>query len=356
MKPERQLLFWLLALAAFIIFLNVFSTILLPFAAGIALAYILDPLATALERRGLSRFAATLGILLVFVVVLILALILVVPTLAAELADFVTRIPDLADRLQSLLAAFLNSRVAHFFGIDPASIRNSFSTFMSQSVTWLTAVLASLWSGGKAVLALLALLLITPVVAFYLLYDWERLVAYIDDLLPRDQADEIRGIAEQIGHTIAAFVRGQGLICLALALFYGVGLALADINFGFLIGFTAGILSFIPYLGTAIGLLGATGLALAEYWPEWIHAAVAVLIFILGQIMNDYVLAPRLLGSRVGLHPVWVIFSFFAFGLLFGFVGLIIAIPAAASIGVLVRYAIARYRESPIYRGRDAPP
>jgi predicted PurR-regulated permease PerM len=356
MKPERQLLFWLIALAAFIFFLNVFSAILPPFAAGIALAYILNPLARALERLGFSRLAATVGIVLVFVVLLILALILVVPTLASELADFVTRIPDLADRLQSILAAFFNSRVAHFFGIDPASIRTSFTSFMSQGVTWLTALLASVWSGGKAVISLLALLLITPVVAFYLLYDWERLVAYIDDLLPRDQADEIRGIAEEIGAMIAAFVRGQGLMCLVLALFYGVGLALAGINFGFLVGFAAGIVSFIPYLGTAVGLLGSTGLALAQYWPEWFHAAVAVLIFIAGQIINDYVLAPRLLGTRVGLHPVWVIFSFFAFGLLFGFVGLIIAIPAAASIGVLVRYGIARYRESPIYRGREPRP
>src|SRR5580704_2659692 len=147
MKPERQLLFWLIALVAFIIFLNVFSTILPPFAAGMALAYILDPLATALQRRGLTRLSAVLGILLVFVVLLILVLILIVPTLASELADFVSRIPDLADRLQSLLSAFLNSRVAHFFGVDPTSIRNSFSSFMSQGVTWLTALLGSLWSG-----------------------------------------------------------------------------------------------------------------------------------------------------------------------------------------------------------------
>ena len=356
MRPERQLLFWLVALVALIVFLNVFGAILPPFAAGIALAYILNPLASALERRGLSRFAATLSIVLVFVVLLMLGLILIVPTLATELADFVSRIPDLADRLQSILSAFFNSRVAHFFGIDPASIRTSIASFMSQGVTWLTALAGSLWSGGKAVIAVLALLLITPVVAFYLLYDWDRLVTYVDDLLPRDQADEIRGLAEEIGQMIAAFVRGQGLICVILGLFYGTGLALAGINFGFLVGFAAGILSFIPYLGTAIGLVGSVGLALAEYWPDWLHPILAAVIFGIGQIINDYWLAPRLIGTRVGLHPVWVIFSFFAFGLLFGFVGLIIAIPAAAAIGVLVRFGIAHYRESPIYRGKDHRP
>jgi predicted PurR-regulated permease PerM len=356
MRPQRQLLFWLAAFAAFVFFLHVFSAILLPFAAGIALAYVLDPLATSLERRGFSRLAATLCILLVFVVLLILALVLILPALANELADFVSRIPDYADRLQSLFAAFLNSRLAHFFGIDPASIRTSFSSFMSQGATWLTALLASLWSGGKAMLAVLSLLLITPVVAFYLLYDWDRLVAFLDDLLPRDHADQIRDIAREIGQMVAAFVRGQGLICVVLALYYGIGLELAGINFGFLVGFAAGILSFIPYLGTALGLLGSIGLALAEYWPDWSHAAIAVAIFVIGQIVNDYLLVPRLIGSSVGLHPVWVIFSFFAFGLLFGFVGLIIAIPAAAAIGVLVRYAIARYRDSPIYLGKGPPP
>jgi len=355
MRPERQLLFWLIALAAFVICLNVFSPILLPFAAGMALAYVLDPLATWFQRRGLSRLAAVLIILLVFLIILVLALILVVPALATQLADLVARIPDFADRLQSLLASFQNSRLAHFLGIDPPSIRTSFSSFMSQGATWLTAVLASLWSGGKAVISLLSLLLITPVVAFYLLYDWDRLVAYLDDLLPLDHATEIRDIADEIGRMVAAFVRGQGLICVFLALFYGIGLEIAGVNFGFLVGFAAGILSFIPYLGTVLGLVCSIGLALAEHWPDWTDAAIAVGIFILGQIINDYWLTPRLIGTSVGLHPVWVIFSFFAFGFLFGFVGLIIAIPAAAAIGVLVRYGLARYRQSPIYRGKVPP-
>jgi predicted PurR-regulated permease PerM len=356
MRPGRQVLFWLAALVAFILFLNVFSTILLPFSAGMALAYVLDPLATWFQRRGFSRLAATLFILLVFLVLLVLALILIVPALASELADFVTRIPDYADRLQSFFGSFLNSRVARFFGIDTASIRSSFTSFMSQGATWLTAVLASLWSGGKAMIAVLSLLLITPVVSFYLLYDWDRLVAFLDGLLPRDHADEVRDIADEIGQMVAAFVRGQGLICLFLALYYGIALELAGINFGFLVGLAAGILSFIPYLGTALGLLGSIGLALAEYWPDWTRALIALAVFGVGQIINDYFLAPRLIGTRVGLHPVWVIFSFFAFGLLFGFVGLIIAIPAAAAIGVLARYAIARYRESAIYRGKSPPP
>src|SRR5262249_39265399 len=158
----------------------------------------------------------------------------------------------------------------------------------------------------------------TPVVAFYLLYDWDRLVTFLDNLLPRDHAQDIRDIVMDISRVIAAFVRGQGLICIILALYYGIALELAGINFGFLLGFAAGILSFIPFVGTAIGVLGSVGLALAQYWPDWTRAAIALVIFIFGQIPSDYWLTPRLIGSSVGLHPVWVIFALFAFGLLFG--------------------------------------
>jgi predicted PurR-regulated permease PerM len=352
MRPERRIVFWIAALVVFLLFLQIFRSILLPFVAGMGLAYVLDPLASWFQRRGFSRMAATLTILFLFIVFLFVGLIIAVPLLVDEATAFVARIPDYVESLQKVFASLLNSRVAQFFGIDSATLGTSLRGLLGQGATLLTGLLASLLSGGQALLAILSLLVITPVVAFYLLFDWEPLVAYLDSLLPREHVAEIRAIAREIDRRLAAFARGQGLICLILALFYGLGLAIAGINFGFLVGLAAGVLSFIPYVGTALGVLGGTALALAQYWPDWGPAVAAASVFVAGQVLADYLLTPRLIGANVGLHPVFVIFSFFAFGLLFGFVGLIIAIPAAAAIGVLVRFGIARYLDSSIYRGK----
>jgi predicted PurR-regulated permease PerM len=352
---QRQVVFWIVALVVFLAFLNIFGRILLPFVAGMALAYLLDPVATWIQRLGVGRLAATIIILVLFVILFIAALVIVVPILVNQLTALIAQVPTYVDSLQSLFERLLDSKIAKYFGIDSESIGTSLRGLLGQGATLVTKVLASLLSSGLAVLDVLSLLVITPVVAFYLLIDWSRLIGYLDSLLPRDHVAEIRALCREMNRRIAAFVRGQGLICLILAGFYGTCLALAGISFGFLVGAAAGLISFIPYVGTALGLLGSVGLALAQFWPDWTPAAIALAVFIVGQLVSDYVLTPKLLGENVGLHPVWVIFSFFAFGLLFGFLGLLIAIPAAAAIGVLVRYAIGLYLDSPIYRGTGAP-
>jgi predicted PurR-regulated permease PerM len=184
-----------------------------------------------------------------------------------------------------------------------------------------------------------------------MLYDWDRMVARVDSWLPRDHADEIRKIARDIDDVIAAFVRGQGLVSLTLAFVYAAGLVLIGLNFGLLIGLAAGLLSFIPFVGATVGFVVSLAVAIVQFWPDWIWILATVAVFVVGQSLENYVLQPRLIGDNVGLHPVWVMFALFAFGYLFGFVGVMIAIPAAAAVGVLVRYALARYLESPIYRG-----
>ena len=213
-----------------------------------------------------------------------------------------------------------------------------------------------MWTGGQAIVAVFSLVVVTPVVAFYLLYDWDRVIARIDGLLPRDYADEIRGVATEIDRTIAAFIRGQGLTCLILALFYATALGSIGLNSGFLIGFAAGLLSFIPFVGSTLGVVVSGSVALVQFWPEWPMIVATVAVFLVGQGLEGYVLQPRLIGQNVGLHPVWVLFALFAFGLLFGFVGLMIAIPAAAAVGVLVRYGVRRYLASPFYRGSEPTP
>ena len=213
----------------------------------------------------------------------------------------------------------------------------------------------SVWTGGAALVSVLSLVVVTPVVTFYLLYDWERMVTAIDSWLPMAQREIIRDLAREMDRVIAGFVRGQAGLCLILASYYAVMLVLLGLNFGLLIGFMAGLLSFIPYVGSLTGLLTATGVAIVQFWPNWHWIAGVLVVFGVGQIIEGYVLAPNLVGYRIGLHPVWLIFALFAFGYLFGFVGLFLAVPAAAAIGVLSRFALRHYLASSFYTGTGLP-
>ena len=217
---------------------------------------------------------------------------------------------------------------------------------------YLLAFVKSLWSGGQALVSLFSLLVITPVVVFYILVDWDRMVATIDGWVPVGQRDTVRGLAGEIDRAIAGFLRGQSLVCLFLGLWYGIGLSLIGLNFGFLIGICAGVLSFIPYVGSLTALVLAAVISIVQGWPSWLLFFLAMGVVGTGQFLEGNVLTPRLVGASVGLHPVWLMFSLFAFGSLFGFTGLILAVPVSAMIGVLCRFALRRYLESPLYNGR----
>jgi len=350
-RRQQVTAFWLGGLLAMVLMLFLFRQILLPFVAGAALAYALDPAADWLERNGFNRLAATTTILTILIVVIAAILILLVPLLINQTIDFVQRLPSYVTRLQEMFGATLDSEWARFLGIDPDSIRASISGFMSRGVDLATALIGSIWSGGRALVDILSLLVVTPFVAFYLLRDWHPMIARLDRLLPRDQAEEIRRLAGEIDNKVAAFVRGQLLVGFLLGIFYATGLVSIGLNYGLLIGLGSGILSFIPYLGFTVGFVLSLIIALVQFWPDWVWLAATVMVFLVGQLIEGYILQPRLIGRSVGLHPVWLIFSLLAFGLLFGFVGLLIAIPAAAAIGVLTRYGIERYRASPLFRG-----
>jgi predicted PurR-regulated permease PerM len=356
---QRQIGFWLGALLVFVVFLVVFRDVLLPFVAGMAVAYGLDPIADWLERRGLGRLAASLVILVGFVILLALMIVLLVPLLANQLAGFIEKIPTYAQQLQALVEALLQTRVGQMLQIDADQLKNSMGALMSEAAGWLSTLLQSLWSGGSALMDIAALFVVTPVVAFYMLIDWDRMVARIDSWIPRDYVETVRGIARDIDKAIAGFVRGQGLVCILLGCIYALGLMIVGVNFGLLIGIGAGILSFIPYVGTTVGFVVGVSVAIVQFWPEWQWIGATVLVFAVGQFIEGNILQPRLVGGAVGLHPVWLMFALFAFGALFGFVGLLIAVPAAAAVAVLMRFALARYLTSPIYRGQtggDEPP
>ncbi len=351
---RRQIGFWLIAASALGIFLWVFSDILLPFVAGMALAYFLDPVADWLERAGLSRTAATLLILLAFLLALTAALIILVPVLASQLADFIRVLPDYLHKLQSLITSFDPQWLERHLGIEVGSLRQGLNSLLGSGVGFVSSVFQSIWSSGVALFSIAGLFVVTPVVAFYMLLDWDRMVATVDGWVPRDHLGTVRQIAADVNASTAGFVRGQGTLCLVLGVMYAVGLTLTGLNFGILIGLFAGLISFIPYVGSMVGLVLALGVAVVQFWPDWLMVVLVAAVFFIGQFIEGNILQPRLVGKSVGLHPVWLMFSLFAFGALFGFVGLLIAVPAAAAVAVLVRFAIGRYLDSPLYKGHGA--
>lgn len=350
MSARTRIAFWT-GCAVFLLLALVFlGQILLPFVAGMAVAYFLDPVADRFERWGLSRTLATSVITLLFIVASALVLVFLVPVIVNQLADLFGRLPDYVTSLRSDLLPVIE---AWFAKLEPGELDRAetlVASFSERAAQFLVGLVADLFRSGAAIVNLIALLVITPVVTFYLLRDWDRLIARIDGWLPRAEREVIREQALKVHETLSAFVRGTGLICLILAVFYGAALTLLGLKFGLVVGIGAGLISWIPYVGSVGGLLLAVGLALLEF-RDILHPAIAAGIFVVGQIASDMILTPRLVGSRVRLHPVWVIFAVLAGGALFGFVGVLVAVPAVAVIGVLARFSLERYLESPLYRG-----
>ena len=352
----RQMLFWLGTVVLVVVFLLVFSSILLPFVAGMVLAYFLDPVADWLERHGLSRLAATIAILTTFVVSFVLALMVIVPILATQFAGFAANLPAYLATLQSLITEFDPGWLERTIGVDAQSLREALSGLISQGAGFMTGLFQSLWTSGLAIINIGGLLVVTPVVAFYMLLDWDRMIAKVDSWIPRDHVGTVRRLAKDINTATAGFLRGQGTLCIILGVLYALGLTIVGLNFGLLIGLFAGLISFIPYIGSLVGLVLSVGVAFVQFWPDWTMVAVVAGIFFAGQFVEGNILQPKLVGKSVGLHPVWLMFALFAFGSLFGFVGLLLAVPASAAVAVLVRFALARYLDSPMYRGHGPAP
>ncbi len=352
---RKQFMFWMVAIIFFIGFLWMFRSILLPFVAGMALAYFLDPVADFLERLGLSRLIATALIVFSFIMAFIFGLAFFLPLLTNQAVAFAEHLPTLIVRLQEMIASTESKWLRGLIGENGSTLQDTINKWMGEGIGWISTLLSQLWSSGKAIVDVLSLLIVTPVVAFYMLYDWDNMVAKIDKWLPRDYQETVREIMRDVDSAVAGFIRGQGTLCLILGLFYGLSLSILGLNFGLLIGLFAGLISFIPYVGSITGLVIAIGVALVQFWPDWIPVAIAGAIFGIGQFFEGNILQPKLVGESVGLHPVWLMFALFAFGSLFGFTGLLIAVPAAAAVGVIVRFALKRYLASELYRGHKKP-
>ncbi|MFQ5566777.1 MAG: AI-2E family transporter [Paracoccaceae bacterium] len=346
MTMGEQLRWWGVGVAAFIVLLWFLADAILPFVLGAALAYLTDPLADRLERAGLSRLLATVVITAGSLGVAALALVLIIPTLIDQVQSAIANAPTYIEWLRGFVITYLPS-----LSDDDSALRSALENLRARAEGWSVSVLKGLWSGGLAVVDFVALVVITPVVAFYLLYDWDRMIASIDDALPRQHRDTIHRLTGELDRVLAGFVRGQLSVCAILGAFYAVALSVIGLQFGLLIGAFAGLISFIPFVGSILGGLMSIGIAAVQFWGEPGMIAAVAVVFVAGQAVEGNVLTPKLVGGKVGLHPVWLLFALSAFGSLFGFVGLLVAVPAAAGIGVIGRFLVAQYKGGGLYRG-----
>lgn len=335
---------WMAAAVLAVFLLWWMGNILVPFLLGAALAYVFNPLARRMERAGLSRLLSVAIIAILVLVILTLAILLIVPALISEVRSLVETLPVLGERLRGVIERWLPTP-SDEFGEQIASMGE---TLRTSGMAMLQGVLAGLVGAVNV----MVMLLLAPVIAFYLLLDWDRMIERVDALLPRAYAERIRKIMHEIDRTLAAFLRGQALVCMILGAGYAAALMLVGLESALFAGFLAGFISFIPYLGALIGGAVAVGLALAQFWGEWWLVGVVALIFVIGQFIEGNILSPRLVGGSVGVHPVWIIFALSLMGALFGFVGLLVAVPVAAVVAVLVRHGAARYMHSALYLGQ----
>ena len=341
-----QAKYWGIATAVFLVLMWLLGDQILPFVLGGAIAYFLDPVADRLERMGASRAVAVAIITLVALMIFAIMALLVIPTLVQQAVNLFNVAPQVFKNLQG----FLTDRFPEIVDNESVlrqSLQSVGETIQSKGGQLLESVLTS----AASVINVVVLLVIVPVVAFYLLYDWDRMVAEVDTLLPRDHAPVIRRLAREIDATLASFIRGMGTVCVILGTYYAVALMAVGLQFGLVVGAIAGLITFIPYVGALVGGALAIGLALFQFWGDWLSIGLVAGIFMLGQVIEGNILTPKLVGDSVGLHPVWLIFALSVFGALFGFVGMLVAVPVAAAIGVLARFAISQYKDSRLYRG-----
>ena len=347
---KDQMKYWGVVTASIMVVLWFLGDVLLPFVLGSAIAYFLDPVAGRLEKMGLTRAMSTAVITVVAIMGFVIMALLVMPTLVSQAINLFEIAPDLTNRLGLWVTELFPSLLEE--GSTLQSSIDSLGTMVKERGGEL---LNTALSSAAGIINIIMLFVIVPVVAVYMLLDWDRMIANIDNLLPRDHAPVIRRLARDIDKTLASFIRGMGTVCLILGTYYAIALMLVGLQFGLVVGFIAGLVTFIPYLGALIGGALALGLALFQFWGDWISIGLVAGIFAIGQVIEGNVLTPKLVGNSVGLHPVWLILALSVFGTLFGFVGMLVAVPVAAALGVVARFGVGQYHDSLLYRGTEQP-
>lgn len=356
MSLRNQVFVWVAIFVAAVLLLWVFRSILLPFVVGAALAYLLNPLVNWLQNLGIGRSWGSMLSLAAVLVLLVGLLLALVPLLGAQVGGLVSRLPSYVSDLQALLREWMPQFTEWIGPERAAQLEGSLADMLGRGVEFVGLLTATLASSGLTVVSTIGVLFITPVVAFYLLVDWEGMLKRGDELLPRNYRDEIRGVFRDIDQAMAGVIRGQGGVILVLCVYYCTALTLAGLNYGLAIGLIGGLLSFVPYVGFLVGFALSMTIALVQFWPDqWVFVLIIFAIYMVGQFLESNVLYPKLVGQSININPVWLMFALFAFALLFGFVGLLLAVPLAAISGVLTRYALQKYQQSSLYLGTEPP-
>lgn len=348
----RQPVFWLSLLGFLILALYLLGAILLPFVAGCAIAYFLNPLVDRLESWRLPRGFAAFLVLSIFFSAVFLIFLVLVPFLHAEIFELITRIPQLLQAVQRGLNSLIGYFHERLAPEDFERLNNAVNAQLGEVFSWFGNFLRTLLTSGLALFSVLSLVFVTPIVVFFLLRDWNRMIAKIESLVPRHLLAVVREQARLVNETLGGFIRGQAMVCLLMGVYYATALTVAGLDFGLFLGLLVGLLIAVPYLGGITGATIALILAAAQFQSPSYFAVIGG-IFVVGQTLEGNLITPKLVGDRVNLHPVWLIFSLLAFGTLFGLVGLLVAVPAAAVVGVLVRFALDRYLQSEFYAPRS---
>lgn len=349
MLLNNQIKAWLILLLVVGLVLWVFRGILLPFVLGIGLAYLLNPIVEWMTRRGFHRGFATFVVMTVFLLLVVVGILLIVPMLVQQGIGLARNMPGYFGQLQGFIETQV-PRLEQWLGPQRMEeLERGLEQMFTDVIGLFTNVTGQIMQSGVGLINALSIMIVMPVVAIYMLIDWERMVAGVDGLLPPRHKGEIRAILKDIDIALGGFLRGQGAVLLILAIYYGVTLSLAGLHFGLAIGIIAGLFSFIPYLGSFLGFILSIGVGLVQFWPDWFAISIIAVIYLFGQLLESYFLYPKLVGSSIRLHPVWMMFAIFAFAVLFGLVGVLMAVPLAAISGVLMRWAVAKYKKSPLY-------
>ncbi len=343
---------WVAILVLFWLFLQSVKPILLPFVLGIFVAYLMDPLACWMQKRGISRTLATAMITLGLFATITGLMIWLVPILYAQLTDLISKAPKMLHEIETNFYEQFDPLLKSLDGLTgngaTKAIPADLSDVMQTGILSATQFSQHVFASGAAALNVAALLLITPIVCFYLIRDWPAMVASVDRVLPLAYAPTIRQQLFLINRTLAAYLRGQITVILILSAFYIIGLSLAGLNYSLVLGLLAGTIVIIPYVGSIISI--SLGLLVAHGQFGMDSSWWAVLsIYGAGQILESQILTPKIIGDRVGLHPLWMLFGMLAGAVLLGFVGLLLAVPLTAVIGVLAKFAITRYLQSGLY-------
>lgn len=351
MTLRNQVFVWIALLLAFIAVLWLFRGILLPFVVGAALAYLLNPLVNQLQKWRFSRAWATVVVLISVLTIVISLFFAFVPLIGQQIIGLVQRLPRYFSDLQTLATEW-SPEVNAWLGPErSAQLQASLNDLTRQVLGFIATLPAELVNIGISGASMVGFIVLAPVVAFYLLLDWEGMVRGVDDLLPQHHKGEIKGILREIDKSMAGVIRGQGSVLLLDAAFYATALSLIGLNYGLAVGLIAGLFSFVPFVGFAIGLGLSVGIALVQYAPNWWMIVLVVGIYFFWQFIEGNVLYPKLVGSSININPVWMMFALLALGALFGFMGLLLAVPMAAIASVLVRYGVRKYKESALYLG-----